>query len=200
MPIFSFISNLPYAISVVYCLCPNGFSVDSCVQEAFDIGVVNLCLIALVFCSLWPESIFYDGSTVHKNSFVEVHSPAFGGRGIFFICGRKQTCVPLPAKTHKNGINCLELPSLKLQDARSPKKGIIKFSFAICFTVGIYTFVPTSFGFNQTLGFPGEGPNSWSKKAPKNITMTTWNCHSLTFERFQYCISLNHDILVLPEL
>ena len=38
-----------------------------------------------------------------------------------------------------------------------------------------------------------------SKEFP-NLRMTTWNTRSLTFERFQYCKSLNYDVLALTEL
>ena len=38
--------------------------------------------------------------------------------------------------------------------------------------------------FDSTCGYPGEGPVSdWSNKHP-NLSMTTWNTRSLTFERF----------------
>ena len=50
--------------------------------------------------------------------------------------------------------------------------------------------------FDSTRGFPGEG---WSS-IHKNLTMGTWNTRSLTFERFNYCKSLNLDVLVLTEL
>ena len=43
--------------------------------------------------------------------------------------------------------------------------------------------------FNSSLGFPDEG---WAQ-----LTMTTWNTRSLTFERLQYCKSLNYDVLAL---
>ena len=46
--------------------------------------------------------------------------------------------------------------------------------------------------FDSTLGFPGEG---WDV-----LRIATWNTRSLTFERFQYCIGLNYDILALTEL
>ena len=123
----------------------------------------------------------------------------------FCFCkrGRKPACPPLPAKIQRNGINrtpfrCV-LPSLKLSGASNWGKGIASACLILCIFVGIYTFVPLQFGFDQTLGFPGEGPNFWSKSEPY-ITMAGWNPRSLTFERFQYCLSLNCDILVLPEL
>ena len=50
--------------------------------------------------------------------------------------------------------------------------------------------------FDTTLGYPGEG---WSNKHP-NLRMATWNTRSLTFERIQYCKSLNYDILAITEL
>ena len=46
--------------------------------------------------------------------------------------------------------------------------------------------------FDSTLGYPGEG---WKK-----LNITTWNCRSLTFERFEYCKSLEYDVLALTEL
>lgn len=46
--------------------------------------------------------------------------------------------------------------------------------------------------FDSTKGFPGEG---WAK-----LLAATWNCRSLTFERFEYCKSLGYDILALTEL
>ena len=46
--------------------------------------------------------------------------------------------------------------------------------------------------FDSTRGFPGEG---WPK-----FQLATWNCRSLTFERFEYCKSLGFDVLVLTEL
>ena len=55
------------------------------------------------------------------------------------------------------------------------------------------------FKFNGTLGFPGEGPGNWSKKHP-NLSIATWNTRSLTFERFNYCKNLGHDILAITEL
>ena len=50
--------------------------------------------------------------------------------------------------------------------------------------------------FDTTLGYPGEG---WSNQHP-NLRMTTWNTRSLTFERIEYCKSLNYDILAITEL
>ena len=46
--------------------------------------------------------------------------------------------------------------------------------------------------FDSTLGYPGEG---WSQ-----LTAATWNTRSLTHERFQYCRSLQYDILAITEL
>lgn len=46
--------------------------------------------------------------------------------------------------------------------------------------------------FDSTLGYPGEGWD-WLK-------MATWNTRSLTFERFQYCLGLGYDVLVINEL
>ena len=56
--------------------------------------------------------------------------------------------------------------------------------------------------FDSTRGYPGEGPTpaaKWSNKFP-NLTMATWNTRSLTFERFQYCLRQNYDVLALTEL
>ena len=68
--------------------------------------------------------------------------------------------------------------------------------------------------YDQTLGYPGEGwrwqkrktrrqkkraRRKWSKLQP-NLKFTTWNCRSLTRERFNYCQSLNYDVLCLTEL
>ena len=46
--------------------------------------------------------------------------------------------------------------------------------------------------FDATLGYPGEG---WQQ-----LSFATWNPRSLTYERFQYCKSLNYDVLALTEL
>ena len=46
--------------------------------------------------------------------------------------------------------------------------------------------------FDSTRGFPGEG---WGR-----FTMATWNTRSLTFERLQYCKSLDYDVLAITEL
>ena len=46
--------------------------------------------------------------------------------------------------------------------------------------------------FDSTLGYPGEG---WQK-----LSIATWNTRSLTYERFQYCDSLQYDILAITEL
>jgi len=46
--------------------------------------------------------------------------------------------------------------------------------------------------FDSTLGYPGEG---WPK-----LSIATWNTRSLTFERFNFCNSLNYDILAITEL
>ena len=46
--------------------------------------------------------------------------------------------------------------------------------------------------FDSTLGYPGEG---WEK-----LKIATWNTRSLTYERFQYCTSLQYDILAITEL
>ena len=46
--------------------------------------------------------------------------------------------------------------------------------------------------FDSTLGFPGEG---WTQ-----LKLATWNTRSLTFERYNYCLSLNYDVLVITEL
>ena len=68
--------------------------------------------------------------------------------------------------------------------------------------------------FDQTLGYPGEGyrwqkaktkrqkrraKRKWSQQQP-NLRIATWNPRSLTRERFNYCRSLNYDILGLTEL
>ena len=50
--------------------------------------------------------------------------------------------------------------------------------------------------FDSTKGFPGEG---WSKNFPQ-LTLATWNCRSITFERLHYCRSLGYDVLALTEL
>ena len=46
--------------------------------------------------------------------------------------------------------------------------------------------------FDSTLGYPGEG---WQK-----LLIATWNTRSLTYERFDYCNSLQYDILAIAEL
>ena len=46
--------------------------------------------------------------------------------------------------------------------------------------------------FDATKGFPGEG---WPR-----LRIATWNCRSLTHERYEYCRSLNYDVLALTEL
>ena len=54
--------------------------------------------------------------------------------------------------------------------------------------------------FDSTRGYPGKGPpRCWSREHP-NLTMTTWNTRSLTFERFEYCKSLKYDVIALTEL
>ena len=53
--------------------------------------------------------------------------------------------------------------------------------------------------FDTTLGYPGEGWSNWSNQHP-NLRMATWNTRSLTFERIEYCKSLNYDILAITEL
>ena len=50
--------------------------------------------------------------------------------------------------------------------------------------------------FDSTRGFPGEG---WSVKFPL-LKIATWNCRSLTFERYNYCRTLGYDVLALTEL
>ena len=57
----------------------------------------------------------------------------------------------------------------------------------------------TALEFDTTLGFPGEGPDAWSNNHP-NLTITTWNTRSLTFERFNYCKNLGFDVLTITEL
>ena len=55
--------------------------------------------------------------------------------------------------------------------------------------------------YDRTCGFPGEGPaNPWSAAYPSNLTMATWNTHSLTKERFDYCQNLGYDVLAINEL
>ena len=46
--------------------------------------------------------------------------------------------------------------------------------------------------FDSTKGFPGEG---WTP-----FEVATWNTRSLTFERFNYCVSLGIDVLAITEL
>ena len=46
--------------------------------------------------------------------------------------------------------------------------------------------------FDSTLGFPGEG---WQE-----LSLATWNTRSLTYERFQFCNSLQYDALTITEL
>ena len=43
--------------------------------------------------------------------------------------------------------------------------------------------------FDSTCGFPGEG---WSNRFPL-MKMATWNCRSITFERFKYCQTLGSN-------
>ena len=43
----------------------------------------------------------------------------------------------------------------------------------------------STMAFDATKGFPGEG---WEK-----LKIATWNCRSLTFERFNFCKSLEYD-------
>ena len=63
-----------------------------------------------------------------------------------------------------------------------------------------YTRSPHStWNFDSTRGFPGEGWVGWSTQFPL-MKMTTWNCRSLTYERVQYCRSLGYDVLALTEL
>ena len=53
--------------------------------------------------------------------------------------------------------------------------------------------------FDSTCGFPGEGWSGLTGRYPL-LKMTTWNCHSLTFERYNYCRDLGYDVLALTEL
>ena len=57
----------------------------------------------------------------------------------------------------------------------------------------------STFGFDITIGIPGEDPNKWSKKHP-NFSVVTWNTRSLIFERCNYCKNLDYDILAISEL
>ena len=49
----------------------------------------------------------------------------------------------------------------------------------------------TSFKFDQTMGYPGEG---WKK-----FSIATWNTRSLTNERYDYCKNLNYDVFPVTE-
>ena len=43
------------------------------------------------------------------------------------------------------------------------------------------------------------GRSNWSQKW-HNLNIATWNCYSLSRERFSYCKKLNYDVLALTEL
>ena len=123
----------------------------------------------------------------------------------------------------KNVILCHLLPQLLLQLLRlfpqqsflPPKPPIVTHTPAFGGRGAFITVKKTRNRFNQhdsfdsTKGYPGEGPpgsskrskrTKWSTKFFNGLSITTWNCRTLTFERFKYCEKLNYDILALTEL
>ena len=71
-------------------------------------------------------------------------------------------------------------------------------TIAINTVVGLFIFGVGKYIFDQTRGFPGEGPDKLSNEFV-NLTLTTWNTRSLTFERFSYYRNLGYDILAITE-
>ena len=137
------------------------------------------------FASMWVSRCVVSPETPLRKGQQMLHSFAFGGRGIFAAIGITCQSRTLDTRTFSGFLNAsLEIFAVIL-------------IFAII--IGMFSFGLHVRIFDQTLGFPGEGTESWSKKF-FNLTMTTWNCRSITRERFDYCDKLEYDILALTEL
>ena len=208
---FSFNSNLAFVISVAYCFCPTGFPPTFGIWEACHYIISSICLLAFLFLTFWPENIFSYENKAYRKCLVQVHTPAFGGRGFFAIRGRGATTRPLPAKflkRLKNGSNRTNVrPETSIFDFLDFFL-LVKGFVAVCVTActvflslyGSYTFIGSNFAFDSSLGFPGEGPGKAWSNGISELIFAAWNTRSLTFERFKYCESLQYDVLALSEL
>ena len=127
----------------------------------------------------------------HKLRITIVHSPAFGGRGISLLC---KTCSKKP-----------QLGESRNHFTRACHLFHLYFACWLAIITAITAWTTLDeisadvFKFNSTLGFRGEGPINWSKNHPE-LSIATWNTRSLTFERFNYCKNLGHDVLAITEL
>ena len=119
-----------------------------------------------------------------------VHSLAFGGRGVYII-GKSRSY-------RQTRCNCLIPSSWDLK----PCQLIIPNWLIIAAAVLVWSILDNANNaviFNATLGFPGEGPGTWSEKYT-NLSIATWNTRSLSFLRFNYCKNLGFDVLAITEL
>ena len=153
------------------------------------------------FVGIWASLQTFNCKCFRKNETIkEVHSPAFGDRGIFlkFRNGKgnslQSSAAPRPYRSlmiSNDMINIIDHCILIL-------------------VIGMFVSGTKMGIFDLTCGYPGEGPSNqtrsrkkrskqWSNENP-NLSMATWNTRSLTRERFQYCSNLGYDVLALTEL
>ena len=121
------------------------------------------------------DSLFSNIREKHFCGLVRFGNPAFGGRGAccFFNWLRNSNGLKRVSKTVAHD-------GAQLRTANSNANACVVAHRA----------------FDSTLGFPGEG---WSKDHAK-LKIGTWNTRSLTYERFDYCKSLQFDVLAITEL
>ena len=113
-----------------------------------------------------------------------IHTLAFGDRGVFVSSSQS-------TKKYDKQVSFKEWKSrTKFGSLQNIQETVIIKS--ICLTTSYRLSIV---GFDATIGFPGEGPKAWSKSFEKPFTMATWNTHSLSRERLNYCKNLGFDII-----
>ena len=119
-----------------------------------------------------------------------IHSLAFGGRGVYII-GKSKSSRQVRGKCRNPCSWVSSMGQLKIPDW-----------LAIAAAVFIWSILEntnSSSVFDATMGFPGEGPETWSEKH-HNLSIATWNTRSLSFLRFNSCKNLGYDVLAITEL
>ena len=106
-----------------------------------------------------------------------IHSLVFGGRGM--------SVVSLHMRLREISVKCKKtIQKIKKLLDNSTKQGSSLFSattMILIIVIGLFSLGIGNYIFDQSCGFPGEGPNRWSNEH-ENLNMTTWNTRSLTNE------------------
>ena len=157
-------------------------------RKAIALGSENNGVLALVFRSLWEVGVPLQASFFYKNS----NATCF--LFVRLIQKRNANCCPNVACPPLHYKIFGPLPA-KWTNGLIPKKRIpLKLQIPALFNI-----LWSKYLFDCSCGYPGEGPRRWSSKEPQ-LKFATWNSRSMTQERFQYCKSLNYDVLAITEL